>query len=461
MRKHILIISSLALIFSLESCSSTHTPMKASEATATSLTTADNALWQSNSNLIWDKLQSQSPNQLRASLAHNTNPTAAAWMKLALISKQYSANTPELIKQLEAWREQNPNHPGNTLFPDNATLNSINTAPPKHIALLLPLQGPFAAQGKAIRDGFMRSYYADRGKTTQLPALSFIDTSQNSDIAALYQQAVSQGADFIIGPLTKDQVQALTQSRNFPATTLALNYTETSSLPNNFYEFGLSPLDEAMQIADKAREEGRTRALIIAPQNEWGKRTAKALLARWENNGGKVTDSLYYSSDTNLSKAIPELLHINTKADRELMKEDNNKKKLSEQRRQDFDTIFLLAQSKEGRQIVPLLRYYYADNIPIYSTSAIYSGVPNPQRDTDLNGVIFCDVPWLLRANSNANTNRLFAVGYDSHMLTKQLPRLSALQNFPVYAATGALTMTPQHQIYRRLPWATIHGGHI
>ena len=28
-------------------------------------------------------------------------------------------------------------------------------------------------------------------------------------------------------------------------------------------------------------------------------------------------------------------------------------------------------------------------------------------------------------------------------------------------AATGALTMTPQHQIYRRLPWATIHGGHI
>ena len=40
---------------------------------------------------------------------------------------------------------------------------------PEKIALALPLQGPLATAGKAIRDGFLAAYYlddtADRGKT--------------------------------------------------------------------------------------------------------------------------------------------------------------------------------------------------------------------------------------------------------------------------------------------------------
>ena len=88
-----------------------------------------------------------------------------------------------------------------------------------------------------------------------------------------------------------------------------------------------------------------------------------------------------------------------------------------------------------GRQIRPLLRYFFAGNIPVYATSQIYSGRPNPQRDADLNGVMFCDMPWVLSPSnlspsslariqqqvqtawpdSYANNAKLYALGVDAY----------------------------------------------
>ncbi len=463
MRKILIGLISLS-VASLSSCATLDNMFGSNQSSATQHTASvspnNEAFWKSNSGLVWNRLQTMPPKELQSMLARDTNNSeASGWVKLALISKQYSTRSPELIRELQTWRQNYPNHPGNQLFPANATLSSITTNPPKHIALLLPLQGPYAGQGKTIRDGFMRAYYA-RAKTMPRQTLSFIDTSQNPDIAALYQQAVSKGADFVIGPLTKNDVQMIQRMGNFPAQTLALNYSDSESLPTNFYEFGLSPLDETKQLADKASQAGHRRAILIAPRNDWGQRISKSLTAQWQNNGGAVVDVFYFSEDTNFSQAIPDLLHINAKADREMMKKENDKNMLAKQRRQDFDVIFLLAQPKEARQIVPLLKYYYAGNVPIYATSTVYAGISNPQRDVDLNGVIFCDIPSLIKSK-NGKGNRLFAVGYDSYMLSHEMPRLIAIQNFPVYGATGALTLTSQHKIYRRLPWTQIQEGHI
>ena len=69
-----------------------------------------------------------------------------AWIKLAMISKQSGNNTNQLATALQAWRAENPNHIGNTLFPNDASLANLQvSSEPMHFALLLPLQGPFAA----------------------------------------------------------------------------------------------------------------------------------------------------------------------------------------------------------------------------------------------------------------------------------------------------------------------------
>lgn len=432
-------------------------PSSASTATRAKIT--EDAFWQGNSNTTWDRLQ-----HVPLKTLETTDPDdyRTAWIDLAILSKRYNDNTQQLVQQLLAWRKKNPSHPGNQLFPNNEILNSLLVeAPTKHIALLLPLQGPMASSGQAVRDGFLSAYYEELSKTHHQQTISFYDTTTNPNIAVLYQEALAKGAEMVVGPLTKEEVQALLNSSRFNVPTLALNYTD-GSLPSNFYEFGLSPEHESEQIADKAWSDGRSRALIIAPQNPWGQRVTNSLVARWSAAGGSVVDTYYFTPQTDLSKGIANLLHaspIDKNKKNNGNKKENKTESVDQKRRQDFDVIFLLAQPQEGRIIVPMLKFYYANDIPIYATSSIYSGTPNPQKDTDLNGVIFSDIPWVLKSNPS-QTNRLFAVGKDAYLISASFSRIVKLPGFPLYAATGALTLAPSQHIYRRLPSAQILNGH-
>lgn len=461
MKKITLFIVSL-LTVGLTSCAhlSSSTEVSTSSVQNSSSLVADNSIWQTGTQTTWNKLQYIPLKTLEATQPND--PTMAGWIKLAIISKRYSTNTPELTQQLIAWRQQYSNHPANSLFPNDNTLETLQKQPgPQHVALLLPLDGKYGTSGRAVREGFLSAYYKNKSNTR----ISFYDTSKNSDILALYQQAINEGADTVIGPLLKENVQTLINQGNINVATLTLNYTELGfgSLPNNLYEFGLSPNDEAKQLANKAKEAGLSKALLIAPKTEWGEKTAKTLSAEWESQGGSVVDTLFFDARSNFSQDIPRLLHIDPKADREQTRSDNNKQNLAQQRRQDFNVIFLLAPPTEARQIVPLLRYYYVENTPIYSTSVIYSGRPSPQKDSDLNGIIFADTPWTLRVSdaggSGLYANRLYGVGRDAYLLSQNLNRLAQLNNFPIYGATGALSLTPQHQIYRRIAWAKFHDG--
>src|SRR3990167_165709 len=352
------------------------------------------------------------------------------------------------------WRERYTSHPGNIFFPDTAVLSNLfNTAPPKHIALLLPIQGKLAASGQIVRNGFFNGYYqALPSIGTQ--TIDFYDTSQGS-VQAQYQQATAKGADFIVGPLSKDEVQALSKTR-ITVPTLALNYIDAGfgGLPNNLYEFGLLPEDEAQQIANKARQAGYSHAIIIAPQDKWGERMVAALSKQWQSNGGSIQQTWYFTSQTNFTTDIATLLHVNRETDQALMKKKSNRAMLEQQRRQDLDVIFLLASPSTARQIVPLLRYYYADKIPIYATSETYSGQANPAADADLNVVTICGTPWTLRGKQTP----LYALGRDAYLLSHELPRLALLPNFPIYGTTGALTVKSQ-EVHRRLPCVTIQNG--
>lgn len=414
--------------------------------------------WQANSATIWDNLQHIPLTQLQTALPEVTDKTSIGWIKLAILSKQYSTDTAGLVSQIAAWRAENPSHPANSLITNDDSLNDIKAQSfPKHYALLLPLQGSLAQSGQAVRDGFLSAYYQATPDIKSQQTVSFYDTSAGTPVTTLYQKAISEGADTVIGPLTKENVQSLIQAGSFPVTTIALNYTDIwfGSLPQNLYEYGLSPIDETKQIAERAWQSGHTRAIIIVSQDEWGQRVAKSLTSQWQSLGGGVADSFYFTAQTNLNEGIANLLHVAAEGH----SKTNDKSVLEKQRRQDFNVIFLLAHPQEARQIVPLLKYYFADNVPIYATSSVYSGSSSAQ-DNDLNGVNFNDIPWVMGAGKG-NSNRLYAVGRDAYLVAGQIKRLNQLPGFPLYGATGALTLTPQHQIYRRLPWAQMHNGHL
>lgn len=426
-------------------------------------------LWKKSTNTTWQALQHTPLPALQKALGTYEDPIAKGWLSLAIISKQYSTDTAQLIKELQTWQQNYPPHPGNALIPDDETLEPLRSqSPPQHIALLLPLTGKMATSGQIVRNGFVSAYYASLGNTPQKQVVSFYDTNATTDLAALYQKAVTAGADIIIGPLTKPEVESLSQLNHFEVPVLTLNYTSSSffkTLPAHFYEFGLSPTAEAQQIALKARQAGLSKALVIASADAWGHRVADALSAQWQSSGGKMVESFYFTGQSDLTRDIANLLHVNPQEDQVLSRNGTNKATLAEQRRQDIDVIFIFAQPDLGRQIIPLLRFYYAGNIPFYSISAIYSGRPNPAKDKDLDGVTFTEIPWLIQLAENPAATpeqfeRLYAVGRDAYLLSQTLPRLTALPAFPMYGATGALEIDHQ-QIHQRLPVIKMHDGHI
>jgi uncharacterized protein len=452
---------SSASLSSLKPSTATPNPHTSTKSTSKTITT----LWDGQAAQVWDKLQPLSTAKLADMQSKTQDPVKQAWIQLAMVTKQKNVRAPMFATELMAWRARHPSHPALSLLPDNHTLSQLqSTSPPRQIALLLPQSGPYGAWGQMVREGFLNAYYANQ-TTADKQRIKFYDTAETYNITALYQQALADGADVVIGPLDKENVQQLSRSASLPAPILALNYTDTSSRPSNFFEFGLLPEDEAGQLAYRAREAGHTKAIVIAPQNAWGKRLVTAFSDRWQANGGSIQASWYYADKTHFNEDIAHLLKVDPAADKRLMQEDNRKATLEQQRRQDIDVIVLFSQPQEARLIVPLLRFYYASNIPVYTTSSAYSGKPDPEKDVDLNGIIICDTPWsvnIARGKTEAGVlpNRLYAVGQDAYMLSQSLARLVTLPHFPLYGNTGALRLSAQ-QIHRRLPCVAIRNGRL
>src|SRR5690625_3825079 len=74
----------------------------------------------------------------------------------------------------------------------------------------------------------MPAYYQAHTEKSRVPQVRQYDSSGDADIVALYEQAVADGAEFVIGPLDRDKVERLSQLEQLPAPILTLNYTETA-----------------------------------------------------------------------------------------------------------------------------------------------------------------------------------------------------------------------------------------
>jgi outer membrane PBP1 activator LpoA protein len=355
---------------------------------------------------------------------------------------------------------------------DTGSTTSSTTGVPKQIALLLPLTGAMAGPGQAVRDGFMSSYYQAVQSNQINTKVRIYNTAQTANIESLYEKAISEGADCVVGPLEKEKVQSLARSPA-PITTIALNYLNPSSQGSaNFYQFGLSPLDEAAQVAQYAHQQGYKSALIIAPAGPWGYGVVQAFNAQWKQLGGKVGAQFFYMPNQDLSAYIHQVLKVNDKADGEV--------KLARQpissvvgygkqaepqsyHRQDVDMIFLVAQAAKARQINPLLKFYYAGDLPVYSISLVYSGIPSPTADQDLNGIVFDDMPWVFNpmAAKSSRFPRLYALGKDAFTVVMKRGQWRSSPGSTISGYTGVLSLNPGNRISRQLVWGRFEQGEV
>ena len=167
---------------------------------------------------------------------------------------------------------------------------------PRQVALLLPLSGRAASAGFAVRDGFLGAYYDD-GSSSR-PRVRIYDVAER-DAPSAYLQALADGSDFVVGPLTREEVASLATLADGRATTLALNFLPDGvAVPDRFYQYALSPEDEARLAARRVAADGRLSGVTLVPQSDWGRRVHAAFAEEFAAAGGQVVDQADYLPST-------------------------------------------------------------------------------------------------------------------------------------------------------------------
>ncbi len=436
-----------------------------------------------NLQLIWrnlNKIDAQEMIELEITSQSDLNP----WIELAVINKTLASKPEELKNAVGAWQDYYPRHPANlSIVSQILEMTMVSSFKPQQIALLLPLTGGFERYSERIRDGFLAAWFVEKEYKPKVR----IYNANSLNINTIYDKAVEEGADFIVGPLEKKAVRSLYDRGTLPVRTLALNQIEKDDFVNSDYQllsparliqFGLLPEDEARQVAERGIFEGHNRVLIITPADELGNRIFNAFNNVWEKMGGIVLERVNYDpSSKDFIAPVKSLLNIESSEYRiNALKQKIGRNMNSVSRvREDADFIFMVANNLPANQLVPQLRFFRAGELPIYSISHIYRGKPNPQSDSDLNGVELVDIPWVLqptekqddiqllinsRWKSQSTTfPRYYAFGVDSFRIITNLGKMAADRTNRYTGATGELFMTDDGVIHRNLLWAKFING--
>ena len=442
------------------------------------LTNTDKRL--KNETLIWASLNKLTDIELED--AHRAPPPdpLSGWIELLELTRLYQQQPAVMQEVTPQWQQRYPGHPASLGFIDTI-LGTLRVAgqPPTQLALILPLSGNFSGAAQAIHDGLITAYY-DAPDTAAHPQLRVYDTGDTAESAlTTYRQAVAEGAQFVIGPLRKEAVQAVALQDNLQVPVLALNHiAEQPHTSNAFYQFGLAPENEAREVARIAWQDGHRRSIALIPSNEWGERVYAAFADAWQSRGGEILDvQRYDNTQTDHGDVISAALNLNSSKARHLQitRLLGRKLEFEPRRRKDVDFVFLLASPLQARLIRPQLSFYRASSVPVYSTSQVYTGQPDRDKDIDLNDIIFCDMPWMLEQDGDwlhlqqainehwpetaTRYKRLYALGIDAYRIIPYISQLGTGMFGTFQGVTGNLSLGSQGHVDRGLRCAKFRNG--
>ncbi|RUM93895.1 MAG: hypothetical protein DSZ28_06025 [Thiothrix sp.] len=416
------------------------------------------SLGDDNSDRLWNELMALEVQDLTHWFGETNDQLERGWVELAYVAKT-SPSKEALNNTLHKWQQIYPRHPANQNRLE-AVRNQQRIVPGalNQVAVLLPTTGPLNHLANVIVDGIMAAKF-------NLPDIQmevrFYDTNAQQDIYTLYEQAVFEGAELVIGPMSKPLVDILATSP-LTAPVLSLNYGNNQELYNpNLYQFALLPEDEARQIADRIMQDGLSQIGLVIPDSPWGERIAQAFNDRSMELGGTVVTTAKYGTQSRDFSAVIERAF-------EPSEEEGNGA--------GAEAIFLVAAPQQARILKPLLKYHYLGELPTYATSHVYAGPLSNNYDRDLNGLIFSEIPWMLLDDTDANRDnglpqaeeldeltrrhpRLFAFGYDSLQLAANLHNLVQSVDAQHEGLTGNLYIDNHNHIHRRLGMAYFKRG--
>ena len=387
-----------------------------------------------NQSALWKLLSGLSRDELIEMRGESGNSFTQGWIDLALASQREAARE----QAIADWLKLYPDHPAASIaatlpasaIPDAAAATTSNTLSGP-IALILPLGvEAFYPASDAIERGFVAAQSAANDKNE---VRMYATRADENEIAAIYQNALSEGARYVVGPVTDAEVGYLA-GNDISIPTLALNQSEHVEKPANLYTFGLSVHDEASQLASMAQAQGMQNVLVIATASGLSRLMAEAFHNAWSAETGLTARLSDVADDT----ALAELRNTITA--------------------QPTDLIIIAADFEEARRIRP----YLDIATPTFGFSHIYSGLPYDPANAVLSGIRFIETPWVLQPAAftqyqpaskdlpPGEMQRWFALGADAYRI------LSAIAQNPTESSTinglsGRIHLSATGEITRKL----------
>ncbi len=438
---------------------------------------ADPAQVAANREALWEGLRTTDLEATMSTRLMKADPVTKGWIEFATIRRSAWFDPRDLHARLAQWRAEYPGHPAEQHAQDVALPADTSRKAMRSVALLLPLSGRNSAGAEAVRDGFLAAWYGARGVQSVKPTIEVYDSGATPDaLMTAYRRALDAGAQFVVGPLTREDTTVLANSGRLAVPVLALNYLDPGKqAPFNLFQWGLAPEDEARQAAERAIADRQGRAVVLVPEGDWGDRVLRAYKERFEALGGQVIESgTYNPAERDFSDPIRQLLALNASEERHraLTNVIGVQSQFQPRRRDDVDVVFIGARPEQARLLGPQLRFHRTGELPIYATAQVFDGDPPV---ADLNGLRFCDMPWMMASDGDAaqlrgrmkalfptrpkEYTRLLALGHDAYLLV-QLIESGALQPGTYFPSiSGTLSLRNDGVITRGLTCAEIRNG--
>ena len=420
---------------------------------------------------LWRLTATASPQQAAAWAMQG--PSAEIWALRAAITKSFS--TTDKATQLDEWLRQHPGHRLSMALPE--PLASLRHRPPpiQRVGLFIPLNGPLAAAGKTVRDGFVSAYLQDSAAVR--PEVRIFNTADQS-MATLLQASRAMGIEFIIGPLSKPALESLIELRpRIPM--LALNYPNTPTdggacgeaqarleAGGGFAALGLAIEDEAALIAERLQADGRERVLVIRNGRSWATRGTSQLARSWPHH----LEQHAFGDIKTMTESVGDALQVAASQARhdQLAEALGAPLEFLPRARQDIDGIVAFVDHLQALALAPALKFHFAEELPVYASSQSVRGAG---QLGDLAGFQVAELPFRLNPGPlhqafseafdapDASMTALFALGIDAYRLFDHWRLLSPSD--PLRGATGTLTLGNDGCIRRTLGWALVERGKL
>ncbi|MFA9499122.1 penicillin-binding protein activator [Mannheimia sp. E30BD] len=399
---------------------------------------------QQNNDIIWQTLRDANRGMLEKTVPEAGEMELAGWLALINLYNQNVTTPAQMPQAINNWKNQYPSHSAVAVMPTELQgVNNFQQTQLNGVALLLPLSGDAQILGDIIQRGF------NDAKADDLTLVQTFDTS-SSDVNSLIAQAKQQGANIIVGPLLKSRVDEMLLSPEIQnINVLALNATENARNIAQVCYYGLSPESEAQAGAEKMYRDGHRVAVVAAPQDDFGHRSAEAFSKRWRQLSGTDADVRYYNQPLDSVASIQNARV--TKAGLYVLGGAEQVVEI----KQGIDTSNL------------------KDRLAIYTSSR--SNSPNNGIDfyTAMEGVKFSEVPLLADmtsseyqkaenlANSDFSMMRLYAMGADAWSLATKFNEFRHIPGYKISGLTGELKAGQNCNIERSLSWLQYQNGAI